>query len=340
MFCESCGKEICDNVKYCRYCGAASKTLDTSVKTDAYGDNRLGNWRRFPMILGLLVFASVVLCFFYKPDPIFLLFTYPVPAVIGGLILVLTKKNNIIIAFILLFLSISFLLFGFIGCPPISLSGVITHSYDRFDFSTRLFFISAAAARLLLTTGFFYMVVSFVVSKFKIRQITIIAVLASIILSISIPVYTIISPKIRSTNSEDLKTVEAVEKLDPDHKVLLSKEFPPSENSMKSEFAKGESIYPQSQGLKGSARYGFRVTDMNGKIIMPLNKSNISRAVDNAWTNGSGCFNNPEHPLTPGSYKMELIIVDERDKSFITARADFTVKEQQEDKVQAPGNTE
>jgi hypothetical protein len=336
MYCESCGKVINDNAKFCRHCGAQ---VESKVPKEENGakycaipsheelstTNRNNYWRLTPLALGILLFITVIICIISKPDPIFLLFTYPILAVIGGLILILVRKNSIFIAVILLLLSLGYIFFAFISCPPLTLSSVLTDNryFYNFNPATRIFFISAATGKLLLTIGAIYMILFNILTSFKIKRAVVISFVMSLILSVSIPAYSVISKVSDPLGSGD--TVEAVEKIDSSHKVLLSSTFPPSESSIKSEFKQGETIYPNSQGLKGGTEYGFRITDQNGEIVEPLYRKALSSAVDKTWTNGSGCFNTPERPLPPGNYKVELI-VEEGKNAFITARTDLTVK--------------
>mgnify|MGYP000891885979 CR=1 FL=1 len=333
MYCESCGKIVSDNAKFCRHCGAQielqvadedndAKNGGISFELSTAGKNN--HWRLFPLVLGIFLFITVIICIKNRPDPIFLLFSYPFLAGIGGLILVLVRKNSIFVAVILLLLSMGYIFFAFIGFPPLTLSGVLTNSYfHKFSFSTRIFFMSAAVAKLLLTVGAVYMIVFEILRRFKIKQAVVVSLLVSIILSVSIPAYSLINKVSAPRNGGN--TVEAVEKIEPSHKVLLSREFPPSESSMKNEFERGEAIYPNCQGLKGGTAYGFRITGTNGEIVEPLYENAVYSAVDNAWTNGGGCFNKPERPLSQGNYKVELIVV-ESGNAFITARTDLTVK--------------
>lgn len=336
MYCESCGKAINDNAKFCRHCGVQ---VESKVPKEENGakycaipsheelstTNRNNYWRLTPLALGILLFVTVIVCIISEPDPVFLLFTYPILAAIGGLILVLVKENSIFIAVILLLLSLGYIFFSFIGCPPLVLSSVLTDNgyFYKFNHATRIFFISAATGKLLLTIGALYIILFNILTSFKIKRSVVMSFIMSLILSISIPAYSIINKV--SIPHDSRGVIEAVEKIDSSHKVLLSSTFPPSESSMKSEFEQGETIYPNSQGLKGGTEYGFRITDQNGEIVEQLYKKALSTAADNTWTNGSGCFNTPERPLLPGSYKVELIVAEGKN-AFITARTGLTVK--------------
>lgn len=130
-----------------------------------------------PLALGILLFITVIICIISKPDPIFLLFTYPILAAIGGLILILVRKNNIFIAIILLLLSLGYIFFAFIGCPPLTLSSVLTDNgyFDKFNRATRIFFISAATGKLLLTIRAIYMILFYILTSFKIKRAAVIS---------------------------------------------------------------------------------------------------------------------------------------------------------------------
>ncbi|OPY58633.1 MAG: hypothetical protein A4E56_03359 [Pelotomaculum sp. PtaU1.Bin065] len=330
MFCRSCGKMISNNTNFCSHCGVrvGSQAFEKeNAKPSTTGGN--GFWRLVPLALGSLLFITVVICIINKPDPIFLLYTYPIPAVIGGFMLMLVRKNNILIAVLLLLLSLGYLLFGLIGYPPLTLSGVFTDSYFiQFTPETRAFFMSVATEKLLLLIGALYMILFNIFTRLKIKWTVVAALFASMIFSLAIPVYSLvggISDQPGISQAEQ-NAIEAVERIDSSHKVLLSCQFPPSENTMKSEFKQGETIYPNSQGLKGGTVYGFRIRGQNGEIIEPLLREALNTAVDNTWTNGSGAFNTADRPLPPGNYKMELVVVEGKD-AFITACTNFTVKD-------------
>ncbi|OPY58987.1 MAG: hypothetical protein A4E56_03321 [Pelotomaculum sp. PtaU1.Bin065] len=330
MFCKSCGKMISNNTSFCSHCGiqVGSQAFEEEKDAKPSTTGRYGFWRLVPLALGILLFITVVICIINKPDPIFLLYTYPIPAVIGGLILMFVRKNNILIAALLLLFSLGYLLFSLIGYPPLTLSGILTDNYfKQFAPETRAFFMSVASARLLLLIGALYMILYNIFSKLKIKWTVVTALFASMIFSLAIPIYSLVSriPDQPGISQAEQNVIEAVERIDSSHKVLLSCQFPPNENTMKSEFKQGETIYPNSQGLKGGTVYGFRIRGQNGEIIEPLLKEALNTAVDNTWTNGSGAFNTADRPLPPGNYIMELVVVDGKD-AFITACTNFTIK--------------
>lgn len=116
------------------------------------------------------------------------------------------------------------------------------------------------------------------------------------------------------------------EKIDPNIKILLVNNFPPSPDLAKTTFESGEPIYPQEIGLPKGVKYGFRVIDLEGNVIIPFDEryGMIGVTKVGKGMEGSGFFNNKEKALPPDTYKIELIRV-EGQEGVIVAYQNFTI---------------
>jgi len=117
---------------------------------------------------------------------------------------------------------------------------------------------------------------------------------------------------------------EIVEALDPSVKVFLAGAVPPTPETFKTNFAAGEPIYPQEQGLAKGIKYGFRIVGTAGEVIVSLDLGHLEEVRGGAGAEGYGTFNPEELPLPPGSYRMELIKVEDG-KGIMVAYENFSV---------------
>jgi len=132
--------------------------------------------------------------------------------------------------------------------------------------------------------------------------------------------FTFFTPSTLSINQ-----IEIVEALDVNVNVTLMNKVPPTPESFKTEFEGGETIYPSEQGLGKGTRYGFRIVGPEGNVIVPLDDNQIAEVQYGDRMEGVGFYNTEENPLPPGSYRMELIVV-EGGRGLIVAYEDFVVR--------------
>ena len=77
------------------------------------------------------------------------------------------------------------------------------------------------------------------------------------------------------------------------------------------------------QGLKNGTKYGVRVFDSNMSVIVPLGVNHLAEAKGHVME-GAGQFNLKQEPLSPGSYRMELIRIEYK-KFFIVAYINLSI---------------
>lgn len=118
--------------------------------------------------------------------------------------------------------------------------------------------------------------------------------------------------------------LEIIEALDPNVRVFLASAIPPSPDIFKTNFAAGELIYPQEQGLTKGTRYGFRIVNTVGEVVVPLDLGHLEEVRSGTGIEGYGMFNSEEKPLPVGSYRMELIKV-EGGKGIVVAYENFSI---------------
>ncbi|MGQ9787947.1 MAG: hypothetical protein ACUVQM_01330 [Candidatus Hadarchaeaceae archaeon] len=118
--------------------------------------------------------------------------------------------------------------------------------------------------------------------------------------------------------------LEIVEALDPNVKVFLASAIPPTPDTFKTSFTAGEHIYPQEHGLTKGTRYGFRIVNTAGEVVVSLDLGHLEEVRNGSGAEGYGSFNSGEKPLPPGPYRMELIKVEGR-RGFLVAYENFSV---------------
>lgn len=81
MYCESFGKAINGNARFCRHCGAQVDLQASKEEAkhcliqshEALSTTNTDNcWRLTPLVLGILLLITVIICIISRPDPIFL----------------------------------------------------------------------------------------------------------------------------------------------------------------------------------------------------------------------------------------------------------------------------
>jgi len=141
---------------------------------------------------------------------------------------------------------------------------------------------------------------------------------------------------------EPQKEEDYVESLDPNVKVILVSPVSlvgdvPLIESQRIMFSSGRIVLPMMQGLDNGTKFGFRIIDSNGAVVVPidiigkLGEAKGSVFGGTAWES-FGRFNSEPDPLLMGNYRMELIKV-ENGRGFIMAYSNFSVEPEEEDNV-------
>jgi len=100
--------------------------------------------------------------------------------------------------------------------------------------------------------------------------------------------------------------------------ISLSSSIPPTASSFKTSFAGGATIYPQEEGLAPGDYFAFRVLSGDGSLV-DTTLPGIQQVPPGSTGYGAGSFNTSDLPLPDGSYRIELVRVEQRRGYVVTA---------------------
>jgi hypothetical protein len=331
MYCVNCGAQYEEGVNFCRHCGqtfeekpalpAADQSEVLRILQALTGANlsqdRVSAILR--QVLGLLALVAALFAVVQKPNPgIFIL--YAIPPLLGGVVVALERKASVGKAMFLLLMFLPYSTLFLLGVPPIMVSGV--QDVAKAAAGLGGFFSAVALAMAFLAAGFLFMIFSSIVSLIFTKQ-ALIAGGVSLALTV---VMTIVfmsmlgNPAVAATQS-----LTVADRLDSNISLVTTALAPDNDGKITEtqRFMSNEMIFAYTQGLSSGTRFGYRVSDTTGKVVIPFDRLNAAQA------KGTGldkydAINTVDLRLAPGNYVLDLM-VSQGWKTTVAARTMITV---------------
>ncbi len=271
-------------------------------------------------ILGLVAIMVTIFAVARKPSPgIFML--YAIPSLLAGVVIVLERRASVGKALFTLAMIVPYLTIFLFGVPPILANGA--QEMLRETDGLKNYFASISTSVFFVMMGFLYIIFSSIVAQFFNRRLSLVA--GAIALGLSLVFTSSFMGLLGSPSTAVNASVVIADRLVEKVSLSAASGLPAEDGTVAATkaFKSNEAIYPYVSGLAGGTSFGFRMVDGDGNIVIDYNRSKLSKARSVGLTGGEP-FNTADTRLQPGSYSLELMIV-EGWKTTVGARMTVTV---------------